>query len=165
MRRRYTAFSGAAALVAGLWLATGAFGAQAAGDDSLLGLWMTEKKGVVVELYPCEDEVCGKVVWLKKNFRRSGELRRDRHNPDPDKRSRPWCGAEVIQGLEPDGNGKLENGSFYYLGDGGTYGLDLKFDGNGTMKASAYLGIKLLGKTETWIRPGPDITPGCPPAS
>jgi uncharacterized protein (DUF2147 family) len=131
-------------------------------DPAYLGYWLTEKKGVLIELYPCQDEVCGRVAWLEKPFRRSGELRLDKHNPDPELRKRPWCGSEVIEGLKVNGNGVLESGQFYYLGDGATYSLELKPGDDGTVKARAYLGIKLLGKSETWTRPGPSIAPGCP---
>lgn len=131
-------------------------------DPSMMGLWLTEKKGVLIELYPCKDEVCGRIVWLAKPYWRSGELRVDKHNPDPALRNRPWCGSEVIEGLKENGSGALTKGQFYYLGDGGTYSLELKPGDDGSVRARAYLGIKLLGKTETWTRPGPDISPGCP---
>lgn len=165
MRRHFIRWTSGAAVVAALGLGSAAAGTPVAPDPASLGLWLTEKKGVLVELYPCADAVCGRIVWLRKPFRRSGEIRRDRHNPDPNLRSRLWCGSEVIEGLKPDAEGKLGNGRFYYLGDGATYDLDLKPDGNGTLEATAYLGVKLLGKTETWTRPDPSIAPGCPPES
>lgn len=147
----------------GLAVLTSAPAPRAAGPDpDILGLWLTEKKGVLVELYPCRDEACGRIVWLAKPYRRSGEIRRDKHNPDPALRKRPWCGSEVIEGLTANGEGILEGGRFYYLGDGSTYSLELRPRDDGTLKATAYLGIKLLGKSETWTRPGPDIAPGCP---
>jgi len=154
-----------AAIMAGLSVLTMPAGARAAGDaGSPLGLWLTEKQGIMVELFPCQDEVCGRIVWLRKDYWRSGELRRDRHNPDPALRNRPWCGSVVIEGMEHDGNGGLENGRVYSPRDGGTYRLDLENKGDDTLQARAYLGIRLLGRSETWTRPAPDQAPGCPPA-
>jgi uncharacterized protein (DUF2147 family) len=143
-------------------LLASAIPAAAAPDPAILGLWLTEKKGVLLDLYPCGEKVCGSVAWLAKPYRRSGEIRLDRHNPDPELRKRQWCGSEVIWDLSPRSDGSLEGGRFYYLGDGATYRLELTPNGDGTVEATAYLGIKLLGKSETWTRPGPDIVPGCP---
>jgi len=149
----------------GLVMLPGAATSRAAAPDpAMLGLWLTEKKGVLIELYPCGDKVCGRVAWLAKPYRRSGEIRLDKHNPDPELRKRQWCGSEVVWGLSARSDGTLEDGEFYYLGDGATYSLELKPNGDGTVKATAYLGIKLFGKSETWTRPGPEIEPGCPTA-
>ncbi|MCL5775977.1 DUF2147 domain-containing protein [Limibaculum sp. FT325] len=144
--------------IATLALALGAGTAPAAGVE---GVWLTGKKQVGVELYRCGAQLCGKIVWLEKPRWSEGTLKRDEHNPDPALRDRPWCGIEVISGLQRNGRG-WEEGSFYYPKDGKSFDLELHENGDGTLKVRAYLGIKLLGKTETWTRPEGSL-PGCEP--
>jgi len=153
---------GLTAMLTAVWLAAGPGFARAVDPDpSVLGLWLSEKKKLLVELYPCDDEVCGRIAWMAKPYWKSGELRRDVHNPDPELRDRAWCGIQTIRGLTPRDDGSLDHGSFYNPKDGGTYSLEVTPGDDGTLEIRGYLGIKLIGKSETWTRPGPGITPGC----
>lgn len=135
--------------------------AGAARADGIEGVWLTGKKAVGVELYPCGGTTCGKIVWLAKPRWSEGTLKRDERNPDPALRDRPWCGIEVITGLRRNG-AAWEGGSFYYPKDGKSFDLEIRENGDGTLKVRAYLGVKLLGKTETWTRPEGAL-PGCEP--
>lgn len=147
-------------VLAGLALAGGLSAARAGdGDAALEGRWLTGKGGVAVTLFPCGEAYCGRIDWLENPRYRGGELRVDQHNPDPALRSRPWCGITSITGLKPDGDGAWTGGTFYYPKDGNNYDLDIETRGDG-LKVYAYLGIRLLGKTETWTR-APDDLPGC----
>ena len=162
MQLRFGSLGKIAAALVALALAVAPAAATQSNQADIFGLWLTEKEKVLIELYPCGDEVCGKIAWLyKQRHKHSGKIRRDTLNPDPALRERAWCGIEVIEGLEPDSNGGWEDGKFYYPKDGGTYRLELKPDGDGRIEAHAYLGLKLFGKTETWTRPGPDFQPYC----
>lgn len=120
--------------------------------DAPFGVWLTEKGKVAVELFDCDGAMCGQVVWLDKPRYRSGELKIDRENPDPALRDRPWCGIQVIRGLRQNGDGDWEGGKFYYPKEGATFDIEIEPRRNGTLKVSAFLGIKILGKTETWSR-------------
>jgi uncharacterized protein (DUF2147 family) len=162
MRRKSVFGLGAAAVLAALSFS--AVSATQPGTANLpsLGYWLAWEDKILVELYPCGDEVCGKIAWmLRPRFKRSGELRRDTENPDPALRDRLWCGIEAIEGLKPAPDGSLHDGSFYYPKDGLTYSLELTPNRDGTLTAHGYMGIKLVGKSETWTRPGPEIEPHC----
>lgn len=137
---------------------------QTDGDPPILGHWLSEKEGLIVEFYPCGDEICGRIAWMAKPYK-DGKLRRDVDNPDPALRDRPFCGIEVIRGLEPEGDGAWEGGKVYDPKRGETYSLAAELRGEERLKLRAYLGIKLLGKTETWTRPAPDHELGCVEAS
>lgn len=145
----------AAALAA--LLASGAF----AQGPAPTGLWLSEKGGTIVEIAPCGDALCGRIAWLKKPFRKSGELRRDRENPDPALRDRPWCGMTVLWDLRPDAEGRW-SGEGYDPKSGIGFSVDLRPQG-GAMTVRAYLGVPLLGRQETWTRPGPADPVGCVP--
>lgn len=152
MHRRLIAVACLACMVAGA--------AAAGARQDVTGFWLTEKGKVVVELYRCEGALCGRLAWLAKPFDDSGALRRDRENPDPALRDRPWCGLEVITGLERAGEGRWSDGEFYYPKHGRDYRIRLERDG-ARLDVRAYLGLPILGKSESWTRAGPDKR-GCP---
>lgn len=131
--------------------------------SDLLGYWMAESKKVAVEIYPCEDELCAKIVWMAKPYRRNGQFKRDRKNPDPALRRRGWCGIEVITGLKPKRDDYWKNGDFYYPKKGKTYDVDIKLKDADRLELRAYIGIRLLGKSEVWSRPESDMKLACVP--
>lgn len=133
-------------------------------DHPLFGHWLSGKKKLIVEFYPCGGEVCGRIAWLAKPYK-DGELRRDKHNPDPALRHRPFCGIEVIRGLEPDGDGVWNGGKVYDPKRGETYSLEVTQTGADELELRAYIGLKIFGKSETWTRPDPDHEIACVPAS
>ena len=124
------------------------------------GFWLTEKRKAVIELYGCGAHLCGRIAWLGEPRAEDGSLRRDRDNPDPSRRDRPWCGLTVITGLESSGKGGWEGGQFYYPKHGRSYRIRLRAEGR-TLNVRAYLGVPLLGRSETWTPAGPEKR-GCP---
>lgn len=134
-------------------------GGSNAAADTLEGRWLTGKRKVAITFFACGDAVCGRMDWLAKPRYRGGELKIDRENPDPALRARPWCGIDVISGLRPQGTGKWTKGEVYNPKDGKFYDFEVRRDGDG-LKVNAFLGIKLLGKSEDWIRAPADL-PGC----
>lgn len=132
--------------------------------EAPLGLWLSSKKALLVEIAPCEDArdaLCGHIAWLKKTHRKDGSLRLDDRNPDPALRDRPWCGIEVIEGLRPAGDGRWEGGTVYDPKRGERFRLAVETRSDGRLEMRGYLGIELFGKTEIWTRPGPEIPRAC----
>ncbi len=112
-----------------------------AGEHKPTGLWLTEKKGLIVDLYECgEGRLCGRTVWMKKMVGKDGAPRLDVKNPDPALRERHWCGIEVITGQ--------------------TFDFELNPAGE-RLEARGYLGVPLLGKTEVWTRVGAEERDFC----
>ncbi|MEM7267945.1 MAG: DUF2147 domain-containing protein [Pseudomonadota bacterium] len=116
------------------------------------GLWLTEKKGVILDVYACgEAALCARTVWLKKMNHKDGAPRLDAKNPDAALRERHWCGIEVIRGVAEDGPGKWEGGKIYDPKTGLTFDFDMKLDGD-QMKVRGYKVVRAIGKSETWTR-------------
>lgn len=115
------------------------------------GLWMTEKKGVIIDVYACGDALCGRTVWLKKMTFKDGRDRLDAKNPDAALRARHWCGIEVITGVKPVSKTEWRGGDVYDPKTGRTFDFDMEQRGD-TMKVLGYLGVTVLGKSETWTR-------------
>lgn len=132
--------------------------------EDVLGPWLTEKKGAVIDIHECgdgENELCGRIAWLKKPYSDDGELKRDAENPDPSLRGRPLCGIKVFNGLKRNDRNTWTFGDVYNPKDGNSYSAYLDANDDGTVNIRVYIGIPLIGKSETWTRPsGIDI--GCP---
>ncbi|MEM7239105.1 MAG: DUF2147 domain-containing protein [Pseudomonadota bacterium] len=133
-------------------------------SEGPFGLWFTEKGKVAVHLTPCGDTegtLCGQIAWLKKPYTKSGVLKRDTRNDQPDLRDRPWCGLTVITDLTEREPGVWTGGTFYYPKDGRRYDIEVREGEESGLTVYAFLGIKLLGKMETWRRVESEL-PGCP---
>ncbi|SDG52401.1 Uncharacterized conserved protein, DUF2147 family [Limimonas halophila] len=149
---RHLLTAGAAALALGLPAA-----GQATPDPQ--GIWLTEKERAAVKLEPCSDGqgMCGTVWWLEPD----GELVFDKHNPDPEKRSRPMCGMTVLWGFEKDGGRKWEDGKLYKPDEGKVYNAFFKLKDPDRMKVSGYIGFEFISKSQTWTRTSADAHPKC----
>ena len=115
------------------------------------GYWLTEKKGVIVKLFDCEGALCGQTVWLKKMTHKDGAPRLDAKNPDPALRDRHWCGITPITGLKAKGDGEWRGGKVYDPKTGETFDFRLETRGD-KVKVRGFLGVPLLGKSETWTK-------------
>ena len=128
--------------------------AAAAATDPVFGRWLVKDGEAVIEISRCGDEACGRVVWLQAPWDASGSPKRDIQNPDPAQRSRPLCGLRLIEGLSPAGDGSWEDGTIYSARDGRTYGFEITPEGPGRLHVRGYIGISLLGGSQTWTREG-----------
>lgn len=128
-----------------------AIDAMTARAGSPEGYWLTEKQGVIVKLYDCGDALCGQTVWLKKMSFSDGSPRLDAKNPNPNLRDRHWCGITAITGLKQAGGGTWEGGEVYDPKTGETFDFKLEQTGD-KVKVRGFLGVPILGKSETWTR-------------
>ena len=128
---------------------------------SPLGDWITQDHESVVEIAPCSSGLCGKIVGLRHNHP-PGEVPKDVHNSDAAKRDTPLCGLLILGSFKPsDEAGKWEDGWAYDPDSGSTYSGNFRLDGPDTLKLRGFIGISLLGRTETWTREGPDSHNRC----
>jgi uncharacterized protein (DUF2147 family) len=76
----------------------------------------------------------------------------DTQNPDPDLRNRALLGLEILQGFSYDGDGRWSGGEIYDPNSGKTYRCNLTLVDTNTLKVRGFIGIALIGRTETWVR-------------
>jgi len=147
---------------AALLTCLGAQGGDRVPEKDILGPWLTGKQGAIIDIYECdEDSLCGRIAWLRKPYTDNGELKRDPDNPDASLRDRPLCGIEVFSGLKRTDRDTWAFGKVYNPKDGNQYSAYLDANEDGSLDIRVYIGIPLIGKSETWTRPeGIDI--GCP---
>jgi uncharacterized protein (DUF2147 family) len=135
-----------------------AFGNSTNGD-AILGSWSTMDREARFDLYKCGSEYCGKISYLQEpNYPPAekqglaGLPKTDRNNPDPQLRGRHLLGLPLLEGFRYAGGNSWEGGRIYNPEDGRKYRCRLWLDEENRLKLRGYVGLSLLGKTETWIR-------------
>jgi len=138
-----------------LLTAATAFGA---GPRDLLGSWKTDGGDSRLELFPCGEKICGKIVWLKQpKYIDSkdgpvGKTKVDRKNPNPSLRNRPILGLQVMKGLTPKGGNRWGNGICYDPETGKSYKCKMYLASPERLELRGYIGISLIGRTFTLAR-------------
>ena len=134
-----------------------AFGASDPGD--IFGVWLTEGGSAKLEIFPCGDKACGKVVWLKHPTFLStsdgplGMEKVDLKNPDPKLRNRPIVGLQVMEGMTAQGEW-WRNGSCYDPQSGQTYQCKMRLESPSELRLRGFIGISLIGRTYALNRDG-----------
>lgn len=121
--------------------------------SKLQGYWL-EPSGGIIEVASCGADLCAKIV----SFSRKDGPQTDVNNQDRALRSRSLCGLELGAGFVPVGGDRAENGHIYDPKTGKTYTAALTLEGNALL-LRGYVGIKLFGKTEKWLRSPAAPTP------
>jgi uncharacterized protein (DUF2147 family) len=118
---------------------------------TLLGNWTTQDGNGVIAIEPCGDALCGRIVGIA---RAPGEpIPRDVHGASQ-------CGLTIISKEKPTGDGA-------WLGEvidprsGTAYGAKIWLDETGNLRLRGFLGIPLLGQTQTWHHFTGHLTPTC----
>lgn len=126
--------------------------AQAPRPGDVAGLWIDHTGQGAVEIAPCGDRVCGRVVWLKNPAHKS-------------KSGKLICGTQVLGELQARTNSAWEDGWIYNPEDEERFSAALKLVSANVLEVTGYLGIKLLGETFTWKRATAPLDRCAPPAN
>jgi uncharacterized protein (DUF2147 family) len=135
--------------VAVLAIVTSSAVAQAPPD--VTGVWIDHTGQGAVEIAPCGDRICGRVVWLKNPNHKS-------------KSGKQICGTQVLGDLQRQTTNSWESGWIYNPEDEERFSAALKLANANTLLVTGYLGIKLLGETFMWKR-SPSPLERCAPRS
>jgi uncharacterized protein (DUF2147 family) len=122
----------------------------AADSPSVTGLWKNEDASF--EVYEENGKLNAKIVSLREPLAPDGRQKTDIHNPDAGKHSRPIVGMVFMTGFTATGSGKWGNGTIYDPKSGNTYSCNMELQGTDTLKVRGYIGVSLIGRTETWKR-------------
>lgn len=120
-------------------------------ETPALGRWENSTAEARIEIFRRGQSIAGKVYWLKNPNNADGTPNLDDKNPDVMLQRRPVMGLEILSNFTDKGNGEYENGAVYNPESGKTYRCKLKVRGD-KMEMRGYIGISLLGRTETWTR-------------
>ena len=129
----------------------------------VVGIWLTDDGKGAVEIGPCGDKRCGRLVWLKQPLDEAGQPLRDGNNPDPAARKQPICGLEIIKDVAPQTDGSWDGGRVYDPEEGSAYSVMLKAESDDRLEVTGYLGTKLLSESMTWTRAPAELKRCDPP--
>src|SRR4030095_8435441 len=120
--------------------------------DDIIGIWLTGgNEPAKIQIYKSGERFYGKIVWLK-NATENGKHRIDVNNPDKEKRNNTIIGLVMLKDFKFDGNDEWKGGDIYDPESGKTYSSYLYLNDKNTLKVRGYVGISLIGRTETWTR-------------
>ncbi len=126
--------------------------APSAGADPAFGLWLVENERAIIEIGPCGVEACGRIAWMSEPSAPDGTPKIDLFNPDPALRGAPLCGLLLMNGLDRMGPGRWTGGEIYDSRDGSVWSVELTAKGPRILEVRGYIGISLLGRSQTWTR-------------
>ena len=140
---------------------TAFFAAPAAAQtpSSVTGIWCDSAGEGAIEMAPCGNRMCGRIVWLKNPLNAEGRPLFDRHNPDTAQQSRLICGLQVLRDLQPLTDGSWGRGIVYDPKKGAENEASIKPLGGGKLMLTGY-GLFGLSKSFEWTR-APDDLPRC----
>lgn len=120
-----------------------------------LGVWINEKSTVAVRIERCGNALCGHIVWLAEPYQDNGELKRDLHNPNPEKRGQPICGLRIAKGFQQIDDHVWGGGTIYNPDEGESYQAYLSLIAPDKLRVHAYVFLPLFGKTVVMHRTAP----------
>jgi uncharacterized protein (DUF2147 family) len=133
--------------------------AFAADEDKILGLWNTPENDCKIEIFKNGNKYCGRITWLKEPLYpadddggMAGRPIVDRENPNPNLRSRPLIGLQLIEGFTYIGKNVWKGGTIYNPDNGKTYGCKMILSTPDHLEVRGFIGIPLLGGTSVWTR-------------
>ena len=119
---------------------------QTAGDK-LLGRWYTEECRAAFDFYRCNQEYRARMIALEKPAMIHSK------NPVDSLKTRKVNGMVAVYGLTYDPvKNQWVNGKVYNAENGKTYCCNCVLTGKGTLIFRGFLGISLLGGSQTWTR-------------
>ncbi len=107
------------------------------------GTWLISKR-VALEVFRCQNALCGRVAWLRNPALRTPEM----------------CSRTIIWGLTSEGPAEWGDGWFFDPEDGDTYNVSARVETIDRISARIYKGISLFGRTEILTRIAPRSLPG-----
>jgi len=127
------------------------------GTKPPLGLWLLPNQRIRLEIAPCDDRLCGTLVWFKHPNDAQGLPLVDSKNPDPALRARPLMGLTVLHDLRQTGEGIWEDGTIYNPDDGKKYQARMSLEDDGTLHVRAFVVVEVLGATQVMTRVDRDV--------
>jgi uncharacterized protein (DUF2147 family) len=144
----------AAGLAVGLVAALAAPTASAA--DGIKGFWRTGDGRSVIEILDCTNGICGRIAGLPPDAPAT-----DVNNPDQSKRNKALCKLVMLHSFTQSSDNEWEDGTIYDPKSGKTYDATMTLTGPDTLDLRGYVGISLLGRTDTWTRQQPGSFKAC----
>jgi uncharacterized protein (DUF2147 family) len=120
------------------------------------GRWATENNRSHIEIAPCGQNFCGKIVWMAEPLDEAGQPKLDKNNPAEELRSRPLLGLQLLSDFTADGEpGHWIGGKIYNPRDGEIYSASLALTDTQSLSVHGYVLMPLFGITKIWKKVDP----------
>lgn len=126
--------------------------AQTYAADDVLGTWLTGTQKAAVTIYKEGNQYFGKISWLKTPLNEEGKPKVDKNNPDDARKKDPLMGIRLLKNFVFDGEDQWEKGTIYDPENGKTYSCKITMVNKDKLDVRGFVGISMLGRTQTWIR-------------
>jgi uncharacterized protein (DUF2147 family) len=129
--------------------------AQAQNADDIIGNWKNGEGTGIIQIYKTTSgHYAGKLIWLKEPIDpETGKPKLDKRNPDKTKRTTPTLGLVNMRNFSFDKEDKnWIDGKIYDPKKGKEYSCKIKMTDKNTIDVRGYVGISLIGRTDTWKR-------------
>jgi uncharacterized protein (DUF2147 family) len=121
--------------------------------DKLIGVWEPSNGKARVKIDKIGSKYYGRIVWLREpNDPKTGQPKTDVNNPDESMRAVALKGYRMLKDFIYKGNGEWADGTIYDPESGSTYSCVIKLKDSNTLDIRGFVGVKALGKTDTWKR-------------
>ncbi len=121
--------------------------------DDIIGTWINPSAEGKIKIFKVGEIYFGNLVWLKNPLNNAGQPKLDEKNPDPTKRNRKVQGLLMLTNFKFDAvEKKWLNGQIYDAKNGKAYSCKMSMSGKDALDIRGFIGISLLGRTETWKR-------------
>ena len=114
------------------------------------GTWLSGDGDGWIEVRMAGDGLSGEILGSPNDSDDRPDA--DENNPDPALRDRPLIGLNLFSGFEYAGDGRWKGGTIYDPNSGKTYRCVVTLVDANTLEVRGYVGVPLLGRTETWTR-------------
>ena len=138
------------ALLSLLSILLGTESLQAQSNSKVLGLWYNTEKTAQIEIIEKEDQLIGKLVWIKHEDG-DPETFTDLVNSDTSLRNRPLMGLTILEGLQYK-NGVWADGKIYDPESGLSYACELQLKKKDILEIKGFLGESWVSRTVEWNR-------------
>lgn len=122
------------------------------GGDSIIGLWEPSNGKARVKIEKIGKKYYGKIVWLKEPIDPvTKKPKTDKNNEDEKMRNVPLRGYRLLKDFVYVGKNKWEEGTIYDPESGSLYSCTITKEKE-VLNIRGYVGVKALGRTDTWKR-------------
>lgn len=136
-----------------LVLLISSFAVKQDNPDAIVGSWKNGEGTGIILIYKNGDKYQGKISWLKEpNDPKTGKPKTDIKHPDEKNHSRPVLGLVNMWGFKYTDKNEWTGGKIYDPKNGKTYSCKVSMESNNVIKVRGYIGVSLIGRTDTWTR-------------
>lgn len=118
--------------------------------ELITGTWLTASGKAKVKISKEGNVYNGKIVWLRDPLNAEGKPKTDKNNPNDALKLMPLLGLNMLKNFVFDED-QWVDGTIYDPENGKTYSCKVKYR-DGKLDVRGYIGISLLGRTETWFK-------------